>query len=166
MSAMVTREASFESILEHDSAGFTYFKRYASSFDLRLLLLVFGSLALLSMVIATGFAVAGAWLILPFAGIEMFALGCVGWLALRRAGDFERLAVRGDRVLVEIRERGFSQQFEFNRCWVRLVFGVAGSVALRSHGKDVVIGRYCDDESRRELVQGLRNRFDGNQISN
>ena len=162
----MTREAQFDSILEHDSAGFTYFKRYASSLDLRLLLLVFGSLALLSLVIATGFAVAGAWLILPFAGIEMFALGSVAWLALRRAGDFERLALRGDRVLIEIRERGFSQQFEFNRCWVRLVSGAAGSVALRSHGRDVEIGRYCDEEGRRALMQELRGRFDGNRISN
>lgn len=93
----VSTEPIFESILEHDGAGFTYFRRHASSLDLRLLVFVFGSLAVFSVVIAAGFAMAGAWPIIPFAGVEIAALGAALCMILRRAGDFECLAFSGDR---------------------------------------------------------------------
>jgi len=128
----VTTETQFEPILEQESAGFTYFRRYTSSLDLRLLRLVFGSLALFSLIIALGFAAAGAWLALPFAGIEVAGLGTAAWLVMRRADDFERLAMQGDCILIQIRVRGLEQQYEFSACWAQLVTGVAGSVALRS----------------------------------
>jgi len=150
--------------LEHDAAGFTYFRCHAGSLDLRLLLLVFGSLAFISMIIAAGFAAVGAWLILPFAGVEIAALGTAACMALRRAGDFEYLVFRGDRILVQIRERGLSRQFEFHRGWARLVTGKTGSVALRSHGREVEVGRYCCEAGRRVLAQELRGRLGGNRI--
>lgn len=160
----MSKEPVFESILEHDGAGFTYFRRHASSLDLRLLVFVFGSLAAFSAVIATGFAMAGAWLIIPFAGVEIAALGAAAYVILRRAGDFERLVFSGDHILVEVRERGLARQFEFHRGWARLVTGETGSVALRSHGRTVEIGRYCCAEGRRVLAQELRGRLGSKQI--
>ena len=150
--------------LAQDDATFTYFRRHCSSLDWRLLRLVFGSLALFSMLVAAAFAVAGAWLIIPYAGIEIAALGIAAWSLRRRAGDFERLAVDGDRILVEITEQGMSQEFEFNRCWARLVTGDQGAVALRSHGREVVIGRFCGEESRQALARELRSRLGDQQI--
>ncbi|MGA0024922.1 MAG: DUF2244 domain-containing protein [Burkholderiales bacterium] len=157
----MTTETLFESDLEQEGAGFTYFRRHASSLDLQLLKLVFGSLAAFSLLVAAAFAAAGAWLIIPFAGIEIAGLVVAAWVTLRRAGDFERLAVNGDRILFEIRERGQVQQVEFNRCWARLVSGEAGSIALRSHGREVAVGRYCGEESRRLLERELRSRLAG-----
>lgn len=162
--APVNEEPIFEPILEHDGAGFTYFKRHASSLDLRLLMFVFGSLAVFSVVIAAGFAMAGAWLIIPFAGVEIAALGTAACMILRRAGDFERLVFSGDRILVEVRERGLARQFEFHCGWARLVTGETGSVALRSHGRTVEIGRYCGAEGRRALALELRGRLGSKRI--
>ena len=142
-----------------DGAGFTYFRRHSSSLDLRLLLLVFGSLALFSMIIATGFALIGAWLVIPFAGLEIAVLAMAVWMVLQRAGDFERLALNGDRILVEIRERGFARKFEFNCCWAKLVTGESGTVGLRSHGRTIAVGRYCSEAGRRELTHELRSRL-------
>jgi len=150
--------------LAGSGAEFTYFRRHCSSLDLRLLCLVFGSLALLLVLVAAVFAVAGAWLIIPFAGIEIAALGVVAFWTLRRAGDFERLAFDDDRILLEIREQGMLQRFEFNRCWVRLVTGNAGAVALRYHGREVAIGRFCGEESRQMLARELRSRLGGQRI--
>ena len=160
----MTREPIVKLVLEQEGAGFTYFRRHASSLDLRLLLLVFGSLALLSLIIATGFAVAGAWLVLPFAGVEIAALVTAACMILRRAGDFERLAFQGDRILVEVRERGLARQFEFHRGWAQLVTGITGSVCLRSHGRMVEIGRYCSEEHRRVLACELRSRLGSKRI--
>ncbi len=107
---------------------------------------------------------AGAWLIIPFAGVEIAALGAAAYVILRRAGDFERLVFSGDHILVEVRERGLARQFEFHRGWARLVTGETGSVALRSHGRTVEIGRYCCAEGRRVLAQELRGRLGSKQI--
>jgi uncharacterized membrane protein len=149
----------FESILEQQGAGFTYFRRHAGSLELRTFALVFGSLGLLSLVIAGGFAAAGAWLIIPFAGLEVAALMTAAVVFLRRAGDFERVAVCGDRILVEVRERGLAEQFEFHRGWARVVAGKSGMPALRSHGRTVEIGRYCGEEGRQQLARELHRRL-------
>jgi len=154
----------FESILEQEGAGFTYFRRRAGSLELRTFALVFGSLGLLSLVIAGGFAAAGAWLIIPFAGLEVAALMTAAAVFLRRAGDFERVAVCGDRVLVEFRERGLAEQFEFHRGWARVVTGKSGMPALRSHGRTVEIGRYCGEEGRQHLARELHSRLGSRRI--
>jgi len=153
----------FESILEQEGAGFTYFRRHAGSLELRTFAWVFGSLGLLSLAIAAGFAAAGAWVIIPFAGLEVAALIAAAVVVLRRAGDFERVAVSGDRVLVEIRERGLAEQFEFHRGWARVVTGKSGMPALRSHGRTVEIGRYCGEEGRRHLARELHSRLGGHR---
>lgn len=157
----MTRDTIFESDLEQDGAGFTYFRRHASSLDLRLLKLVFGSLAVFSLLVAVAFAAAGAWMIIPFAGVEIAGLAVAAWVVLRRAGDFERLAMSGDRILFECRERGRTRQMEFNRCWARVVCDGSGGLALRSHGREVSVGRYCGEESRRLLERELRSRLAG-----
>jgi len=160
----VTTRPHYDADLAENGAEFTYFRRHCSSLDLRLLCLVFGSLALFLILVAAAFAVAGVWLIIPFAGMEIAALGVAVWWTLRRAGDFERLAFDGDRILLEIRERGLSRRFEFNRCWVRLVTGSAGAVSLRSHGREIAIGRFCGEESRQELAREVRSRLGGHRI--
>lgn len=157
----MTTEPHCDADLAEEGAEFSYFRRHCSSLDWRLLYLVFGSLALFSVLVATAFAFAGAWLVIPFAGVEIAGLGVAAWWTFRHSGDFERLAVDGDRILVEIRERGQSRQFEFNRCWARLVTGKSGSVALRSHGREIAIGRFCGEEGRQELARELRSRLGG-----
>jgi uncharacterized membrane protein len=160
----VTTEPHDDADLAGDGAGFSYFRRHCSSLDWRLLSLVFGSLALFLVLVAAAFAAAGAWLIIPFAGVEIVALGIAAWWTLRRAGDYERLAFDGDRILVEIREQGLSRRFEFNRCWARLVTGDAGTVALRSHGREIAIGRFCGEEGRQVLARELRSRLGDQRI--
>jgi len=157
----VATETIFESDLEQNGAGFTYFRRHASSLDLRLLQLVFGSLAAFSLLVAVLFAAAGAWMIIPFAGLEIAGLAMAAWVMFRRAGDFERLAMSGDRILFEFRELGQVRQMEFNRCWARLICDGTGGLALRSHGREVSVGRYCGEESRRLLERELRSRLAG-----
>lgn len=160
----MTTDPHCDADLAEVGAEFTYFRRHCSSLDWRLLHLVFGSLALFLTLVAVGFAIAGAWLVIPFAGLEIAGLGFAAWWTAKRSGDFERLAFDGDRVLVEIREQGQSRQFEFNRCWVRLVSGKAGMFTLRSHGREVAIGRFCGEQSRQALARELRNRLGGQRI--
>ena len=104
---------------------------------------VFAFIFVVSVGIATAFAVQGAWPILPFAGLEMLVLYVAFRYVDRHAADYERIAIDGDRVEVESFEGGRRRRHEFNRQWARLVVvGDGDRVALRSHGRELEIGRF------------------------
>ena len=122
--------------------------------------LVFGFIFVVSFGISTAFAAFGAWPVLPFAGLEMLVLFLAFRYIERRSGDYERLTVNGDKVLLERMEHGRVGQFEFNRYWAQLVYDPAGSrLALRSHGREVEFGRYLTEEERVKLTQQLKERI-------
>jgi uncharacterized membrane protein len=50
------------------------------------LAVAFGALALLTLAIGVGFAAIGAWLVLPFAGLEVLILAAAFFAYARRAG--------------------------------------------------------------------------------
>ena len=117
------------------------------------------------LIVAAGFALVGAWLILPFAGIEMAALAAAFYFISLRDGDFERVTIDDHAVRVEASDRGNASRVEFNRTWAQLVRrmdrrGRGCQLALRSHGVEVAIGRLMNDEQRlswsRELAGRLR----------
>jgi uncharacterized membrane protein len=152
-------ESDVASVVQVQDAGFTYYRRRTGSLDVGLLVIAFGSLAAFSLLIAAGFAAVGAWPVLPFSGLEIAALGVAAQRVLRRSGDFERVAVVGDQILVEIREQGRVQEFEFHCAWAQLGRGDGGTMALRSHGRAVTIGRFCGEDGRLVLARVLRSRI-------
>lgn len=109
-----------------------------------------------SVGIAVAFAALGAWPILPFAGLEMVVLFLAFRDVDRRAQDFERIAITDDRVRVEWREIGALRERELNRYWAQVVASRDGRhVALRSHGRDLAVGRHRSDAQRLELAKDL-----------
>ncbi len=106
----------------------------------------------------------GAWPVLPFAGLEMLALGIAWHQVIRHADDFERLAVEGPRVVLDVSEAHRTRRVEFQRCWARLVVKETVPrfrIALRSHGREVEVGRYLDESGRRALARQLRSSVSG-----
>ena len=123
---------------------------------------IFAFLFVGSVGIACAFAAAGAWLILPFAGIEMLVLLAAFRYVDRHAADYERIAIDGDKVQVEICEVGRARSHEFNRCWAQLVASRdGGRLALRSHGREVEIGRHRNDDQRLALARELGRQLRG-----
>jgi len=109
-----------------------------------------------SIGIASAFAIFGAWLILPFAGLEMLVLYLAFREIGRHAGDYERIAIGRDRVRVESCETGQLSRDELSRYWARVVASRDGRyLALRSHGRELAIGRHRSDEQRLELARAL-----------
>jgi len=106
------------------------------------------------------FAWFGAWLVLPFAGLEV---GVLVW-AFRHLGshadDYEKITIRDDRLSVECRDAGRVSCHEFNRHWARVVAVSdpcgARQIALRSHGRQVEVGRCLTPDAREALLQELR----------
>lgn len=123
--------------------------------------LVLGSSVLLSLAISLPFALLGAWLILPFAGAEMIVLYLAFRIIARHARDFESVSINGDRPVIERWETDRGDRYEFSRYWAQVVLrpplsGRSDTVAVRSHGREVELGRHLTDEQRRAWARTLK----------
>lgn len=109
-----------------------------------------------SVGIAVAFAALGAWPILPFAGLEVLVLFLAFRDVDRRAQDYERIAITDDRVRVEWCEIGALRKQELSRYWAQVVASRDGRyIALRSHGRELAVGRHRSDTQRLDLANDL-----------
>jgi uncharacterized membrane protein len=143
-----------------ESVGFTLVARRNNSLSSAGRNLVVGSLAAIALVISLAFALRGAWMILPFAGLEVLVVYLAFRCLERHAGDFESLSIQDDRVLIVRRERGEVSRHEFNRYWAQVVlqpsqWGRQVVLALRSHGRQVEFGRHLTEEQRYEMARTI-----------
>ena len=58
-------------------------------------------LALFSLSVAIAFGFAGAWLVFPFAGMELLALAYAFYIIRIHADDYESITIEGDRLAIE-----------------------------------------------------------------
>ena len=123
-------------------------------------LAAFALIFIVSIGIAAAFATFGAWLILPFAGLEMLVLFVAFRYMERHAADYELIEIDGDTVKVEWASGNNLLGGAFNRHWAQVVVNGDGSrLALRSHGRELEIGRYMTDGQRLELARTLKHRL-------
>ena len=125
----------------------------------------YASLCAVSMAIATFFWFQGAVLILPFAWLELAAVGLAFLAYARHAGDGETISLRGRRLVVELETAGRRQRAEFNRDWVRVEpsVGDRSLIELSGQGRRVNVGRYVRPELRPALAQEIRRALRGVQ---
>lgn len=122
----------------------------------------FALIAIVSGLIAIGFAAVGAWLILPFAGAELVGLYLAFRYLAQREGDYERLTIAGDQLVVERCTRGKLDRFECNRLWAQVVVrnDLGGcQVALRSRGREIEFGTYLSEGARIDAARQLQDRL-------
>ncbi|HXF18605.1 MAG TPA: DUF2244 domain-containing protein [Burkholderiales bacterium] len=145
-------------------APFRFIARRNNSFPLTANLALFGSIAAVMLVIALGFAMAGAWPIFLFSGLELTLV----YLAIRHmskhAQDYESISVHDDKLVVVIKSKDMQRCVEFNPYWVQVVGGAShgvrdGALILRSHGKDVAFGVHLTGEQRVELAHRLKHQL-------
>ena len=125
----------------------------------RSLCALFLALASVSFVIALAWGFfTGAWPVIPFAGLEVVALGAALVWHARRVGEFERFSMQDGLLVVEVAERNRLQRYEFNPRWARVAIatGMDTRLTLRSHGRELEIGRHLDGMRRRWLAAELR----------
>ncbi len=124
---------------------------------------VLAALAVLALAIGACFAAAGAWPILPFAGLEALALGAAYVLYARRATDLERIELASGRLTVEVVDAQRTARYELDarRARVRLEKsqGYGARVLLRGPREELELGRHLDPESRVELAAQLEKRL-------
>jgi uncharacterized membrane protein len=120
--------------------------------------LVFCALALAVLAIGGGFAVAGAWLVLPFAGLEVLLLGVAFLVHARHAADYERIELRAGGLTVEVADGGDARRYELDPRRLRVSLE-KGRVLLRGAQQELEIGRSLDAQARASLAEGLQGRL-------
>jgi uncharacterized membrane protein len=119
---------------------------------------LYASLCAVSLAIASVFWSLGAVLVLPFAWIEMAAVGLAFLAYARHAADGERIRLEGRQLVVELENGGQRSRAEFHRDWVR-VEPAADSrslIQLSGQGRRVNVGRFVRPELRPALAQEIR----------
>jgi uncharacterized membrane protein len=124
----------------------------------RQLLAFYASLCVLSLGIAAGFWVQGARMVMPFAGLEMLAVGVALWVVARHAADSERIELRDDRLTVEHASGSRMERVEFQPAWVRVEpgHGDRSLIELSGQGRRIAVGRFVRPEQRSQLASELR----------
>jgi uncharacterized membrane protein len=119
---------------------------------------MFGVLCLLSLGVAVFFWHQGAKLVMPFAWLELFAVGTAMLVYARHAADREVIALRSDTLTVEHACGSRVERVEFQRAWVRVEPETSDRslVELSGQGRRISVGRYLRPDLRRGLADELR----------
>lgn len=121
----------------------------------------FGVLAVGSLVLALPFAVAGAWLVLPYWALDIGVVAMAFAWYERHVTDWQRVVVVGDRVVVDETVGGKRQRREFSRYWLRVDVESAGPgqvprVYLRGGGASWEVGQALPGPERLAIARELR----------
>lgn len=124
---------------------------------------------LLSMgLVAFGFVNIGAWLVLPFAGLEFLAFLYAFYVVSAHAGDYESISIDDENVSIEKKSRREVVSVSFNRYWANVTLrDVGGGNALTaktalfigSHGKEVEFGSLVGEDQRKLLARQIKQKI-------
>ncbi|KVD63825.1 hypothetical protein WM09_21325 [Burkholderia ubonensis] len=124
----------------------------------RQFVLFYASLAGFSLAIAAMLMWQGAWLVMPFTGVELLAVGVAFAIYARHAVDYERIRLFPHRLVIERMNAEQLTQIEFNPRWVRVEPGATprDQIRLVSRGQTVVIGQHLAQYRRAQFADELR----------
>ena len=132
------------------------------SLSVRGAVMFFGSLCFVSFGIAGMLAIQGFWPILPFAGLEMLALGLALKVSLGRRFHRQTITVSDDQVSIESRDKVDTSQVVFPRHWAQVKLRRPASrlhpsrLTIESHGRQCELGSFLTEAERRGLALRLQ----------
>lgn len=129
----------------------------------------FAGISTVSLSIALALTVMGYWPVLPFAGLELAALGAALWVSVRRNGYREVIRLEPERLRLEVgyvsrvRRRCEPAVFEIPRRYARVWLeqgpyrNSPTRLVLSGNGQCTELGRCLTDEERAALCRRLKN---------
>ena len=125
-----------------------------------------------SLLLAGTLAARGFWPVLPFAGLELFALGLALGLSMKRGRYREFISVYRDRIVVEKGMGTVQERFELPRHWTRVELerspwrGHPSRLLLSCSGRRTEIGAVLTEPERESLRLRLAELVDGREPTN
>jgi uncharacterized membrane protein len=107
-------------------------------------------------------ALRGFWPVLPFAGLELVALGWALNVCLERRFHRQTITVTATDVAVESRSRGAADRVVFPRHWAQVKLRRPAArlhpsrLTIESHGRQCELGSFLTEEERRGLALRLQ----------
>lgn len=100
----------------------------------------------------------GATLVIPFASLELIAVGLAFYVYARHSTDGEHIALLDNRLVVELECGGKLEKAEFQRGWVRVEPRASDTslIELSERGRTIQVGRYIRPELRPQLAREIR----------
>jgi len=132
-------------------------------------MLVYLGIATITFTIGLSFYFNGLTLILPFSGIEVLALGAALYICAWRGGVQEVIWIDNDKVVIESGRLEPESRVVFPRAWVKVVLERSWNcwypsrLLLRSHGRQVEIGKFLNEQERQGFALELCNALKNNQ---
>ena len=108
--------------------------------------------------IAFIFFTQGLTLILPFAGLELLALGVVLYISAWRSNIKEVVNVTEEKIRIEIGRNVPEKIYELDKAWANIVLERSWNnwypsrLLLRSHGRQLEIGKFLNEQERQHLA--------------
>lgn len=122
------------------------------------MLVFFATLSVVSLSVATVCWMQGATLVMPFAWLELLAVGVALLVYSRHATDSESIQLQPGRLTVEHACGRRIERAEFVPSWVRVEpeHGDNSLIELSGQGQRISVGRFVRPELRRQLANELR----------
>ena len=95
---------------------------------------------------------------MPFAWLELAAVGAALLVYARHARDGEMISIQGTQLVVELETAGRLERAEFNREWVRIEpkAGDGSLIVVSGQGRSIRVGRHVRPELRPALAREIR----------
>ena len=112
--------------------------------------------------IAGAFSIQGFWPVLPFAGLEIAVLAYALWHCARSGAVTEVISVAPDRISVDKGRGDLARVWETPLAWAQVRLDDSGRdwypsrLVIRSHGKEVQLGSFLNEDERQRLAEELR----------
>ena len=149
-------------IERNEKAGSVIWLKSNQSLSWRMNMQVFAALAIFSMIIAGGFALAGAWVVLPFAGVELTCLAIGLYYTAWQASRQQRILLTFDQVFIEKGHQRLEQRYVFQREWttvhIKKTMNNIGTdeVCLCYRNTTIPVGEFLNQDDRVLLVEHLK----------
>lgn len=119
---------------------------------------LFLALCVVSLGIASFFWFQGAKLVMPFAWLELIAVGIAFMVYARHAADQEMIALSKGSLTVRNTSGNTTETVCFVPEWVSVepVTGDESLIQLSGQGRKIEVGRFVRPELRRQLAKELR----------
>jgi len=132
-----------------------------SSLSTRQAMFFLAGISVVSISIAMVFFFMGLWVVLPFSGMELLALGCCLWLTMKKCNVQEVITITDKAASVQRGLNEMEEEEELPMGWVQVELnkplhrGYPTSLTIGSHGKRIEVGRFLVESERKKLAKQL-----------
>ena len=132
------------------------------SISWRELLLFYCLTCVVALAVGLFFTLQGLWLVLPFSGLEMLALGIGLYVTSRKVYRREVITLDPECIRIEKGVRRADQIWEFKTAWVRVVNecrggrGARRTLAIGMSGESVEVGSFLANWEKDALAFQLK----------